>query len=127
MQRDFLEELGIESEKIDLILSETEKLSADFNAAKKEYDDLMSSVRSEKIHTAIKNAGGKNIAAVEALLDTGRLEFDGLNVHGIEEELERIRQENDFLFTQTAIPHIVDETNGTYKHYSEVRRIMGIN
>lgn len=126
MQRSFLENLGIDTDKIDIIISETEKIKSEFDAVKNDYDNLVSSVRTEKIEQALKNAGAKNIASVQALIDFDSVTFDGLEISGLDEQINSIRENNDFLFSSNSVPHIVDVTKGTDNHDGTIRKVMGL-
>lgn len=54
---------------------------------------------------ALTKAGAKNVKAVKALLDaeTIQLDKDG-NLTGLDEQLESVKKDNDFLFEQKAEP-----------------------
>ncbi|MCH5185902.1 MAG: phage scaffolding protein [Oscillospiraceae bacterium] len=126
LSRDILEGPGTDDEKIGRVISEAEKLRSEFDAVKKDYEELLLSVRNDKIHSALKNAGAKSITAVEALLDREKLSFDGIEVGGLDEEIARIKNENDFLFDSDSMPYVVGETKGTEDSNSAVRRILGL-
>jgi len=52
------------------------------------------------ISNALTAAGVRNIKAVKALLDTGKLSLDGENIIGLKEQLDGIRRADAYLFTE---------------------------
>ncbi len=126
LNEEFLKGIGLDAENIGLILSEAEKIRTEFSSVKSSYEKMLASVRREKIHSALKDSGAKSIAAAEALIDTDKLKFDGISVNGLEDEIARIRSENNFLFSGESVPHIVDVTQGTENSSAVIRKVMGL-
>lgn len=125
-KQDFLKNLGIDTEHINLILSEAQKLQTEFNKAKADYNKLLSDIQREKIHSALHCAGAKNITAAEALIDKNKLKFNGISIDGLEEEINRIKNENNFLFSSGSMPYVVTAANRTDSSNYAMRHIMGL-
>lgn len=123
---DFLKNLGIDLDNINLILSEAKKIQSEFNIAKSDYDKLLSDVQREKIHSALQCAGAKSITAAESLLDKNNITFDGISVNGLDEEITRLKKENNFLFQSDSMPYVVTSTNKTDDDSYALRQIMGL-
>lgn len=123
---DFLKNLGIDLDNINLILSEAKKIQSEFNIAKSDYDKLLSDVQREKIHSALQCAGAKSITAAESLLDKNNINFDGISVNGLDKEIERLKKENNFLFQSDSMPYVVTATNKTDNDSYALRQIMGL-
>lgn len=125
-KQEFLKDLGIDAEHINLILSEAKKLQTEFNAAKADYNKLLSDIQREKIHSALQSAGAKSIIAAEALIDKNKLKFNGLSIDGLDEEITRVKNENNFLFSSGSMPYVVTTANKTDSSNYTMRRIMGL-
>lgn len=59
---------------------------------------LVNQTKSSKIEIALLGAKAKNTKAVKALLDEEKISLDGDNLIGVNEQLEAIKKENDYLF-----------------------------
>lgn len=125
-RQEFLEGLGIDLDNVNLILSEARNLQTKFHAAKEDYNKLISDVQREKIHSALQRAGAKSIIAAESLLDKNKLKFDGISIKGLDEEITRLKNENNFLFHSGSMPNVVTATNETDGGNYAVRHIMGL-
>jgi len=126
MERKFLEDLGIGEENISAIIEESDKIKNEYLSVRNEYERLLGNVKNEKIENALKAYGAKNIDIVKSLINYDELSFDGINVEGVENQLEKIRAENDYLFENKDIPHVVSETEGTDNLRDTVRKAMGL-
>lgn len=87
--------------------AKAEKAEADGNAKIEalRFDSVLDS--------ALAGAKSKNHRAVKALLDMDGLQFSEGSILGLNEQLEKIRLENDFLFdSEVPMPQIVKPTQG---------------
>lgn len=77
-----------------------EDLTADFTKQLKEKDDALNDYR---LTQYLKEQKAKNPKAVKALLDLGKITFEGDDIKGLDEQLELMRSGNDsFLFDKPA-------------------------
>lgn len=68
------------------------------DAEKKAKEDLEKIQFEHKLESALSGAKAKNIKAVKALLDTEGLKLNKDEIVGLNEQLEKLKEENDYLF-----------------------------
>jgi len=51
-----------------------------------------------KLELALRDAKAKNVKAVKALLETDEIKLDGDKLLGLEDQLSKLKKENDYLF-----------------------------
>lgn len=90
-------------------------LQADFDKSKTEAEDNLKAIKkSYEIQNALTAAGAKNAKAVTALLDVDKVNFDDNGgLIGLKEQLDKVKNDNDFLFADGAqnTPKIVTGGN----------------
>lgn len=117
MTKEFLAELGIEGETAEAVLNEAQREIEDI---RKEGEELRQSLESElydtrrdcAVDSELRRYGARNSKAVRALLDMDGVSFDGETVKGLIEQLERLKEENGFLFGGTDAPRVVAPSGG---------------
>jgi len=92
-----------ELKKIDAegLKAEIEKLQQENKAAKEKYEAELKQLQlNNAIEKALIAAKAKNIKAVRALLDIEKIELDGENLKGLEEQVKKLKESDDskFLF-----------------------------
>lgn len=104
MDREFLEQKGLSGEVIDEILAEfAGQLSAK--------DEELSRLQTEfAIERELMGLGAKNFKAVKALLDMEALKNAEDGAEELARQLEQIRQENGFLFSDPHTPVVTGPT-----------------
>ena len=100
------EEINEKDKKIEgykTIEADKEKISNELEALKKEAADKEFNTA---LDNALKEAKSKNNKLVKSLLDNEKLTLKDGKLEGLEEQLEAIKKENDFLFDKpvTGIP-----------------------
>ena len=104
---DLKDQLGKANEQItafkDLDIEGVKQAAADWEQkakdAEKKADEKISSMKFEfALSNALTAAKAKNAKAVRALLDTEVLKLDGDAVKGLDEQIEKLKKENDYLF-----------------------------
>lgn len=139
MKTDFLKGLGLSQEVIDKIMAEngkdieaeqkkTSKAEQERDGYRKEADDWKQkaedagAVADQKIQSmqfdyalskALTGAKAKNTKAVKALLDMDGLKFNDGKIIGLDEQIEQLKSDNDYLFeSDKPAPKIVKGTGG---------------
>ncbi len=115
MKKDFLEELGIDGETADKVISEGEReleaLSLENGELKRQLSALEEELSAARMDFALDGEltrfGAKNNKAVKALLNMDGISLDGGKLTGLSEQLERLKEENGFLFGADAAPRVV--------------------
>ena len=115
MNREFLEEKGLSGEVIDEILTEFEnaaaQLRAELTGQLSAKDEELSGLRTEfAIEKELAGLGAKNFKAVKALLDMDALKNGEDFAEELARQLEQIRQENGFLFSDPRVPVVTGPT-----------------
>lgn len=85
-------------------------LQAKFDEAKTNSESTIATLKKESaIELALTKAGARNVKAAKALLDADKLEVGEEGVKGLDEQLEAIKKDNDYLFqaAETDKPQIV--------------------
>lgn len=127
-----IEELG----KLDFdgVKAMADDYKAKFEQAQTESKMQLEALRFDyALDGALSGAKAKNIKTVRALLDTDKLRLnkDG-TLTGLSEQLDKIRNENDYLFeaekAPELVPHFLGGSHGTppFTNDDAVRAIMGL-
>lgn len=66
--------------------------------------ELKSRQKDYAIESALRDHGARNLRAVKALLDLEKVDLEGEKVRGLDEQIEALRQENDYLFLNKQAP-----------------------
>jgi len=88
------------------LTGENEQLKTQINDLKSNTEKIESDWKSKleilnketKIENAIRESGAKNIKAVKALLDLEVVKLDGDNLLGLNDQLDKAKSDNDYLF-----------------------------
>jgi DNA repair exonuclease SbcCD ATPase subunit len=106
-----LEELSQKAKDNEELVSEIDKLKEQNKETAKESEKKLADQRKEyKLELALKDAKARNTKAVKALLDLETIKLDGDELKGLNEQLENLQKENDYLFGDEKLggrePHI---------------------
>ncbi len=75
------------------------QLQADNKAKEDEYNENISKLKLDNaLDKALTGAGSKNNTALKALLNLENIKLDGENLIGLNEQLEAVKKDNDYLF-----------------------------
>lgn len=114
MTREFLEGLGLDEETLKAILREAEKAEAEKVRLEGLLEEEKAKGREMKrefqVEEAVKAFGAKNAKAVRALLNLEGQEEDEDFSLSLREQLQRLKEENGFLFFGEEIPRIVGKS-----------------
>ena len=115
MNREFLEQKGLSEELIDEILAEhercVEELRTEFAGQLSAKEEELSELRTEHaIEKELTGLGAKNLKAVKALLDMDALKNGENSAEELARQLELIRRENGFLFSDPKVPVVTGPT-----------------
>lgn len=70
-----------------------------YEQAKEEAAEQLKQVKFDhKLNEVLSTNKARNTKAVMALLDMDSLEFDGEEIKGLEDQIKKVKEENDFLF-----------------------------
>ncbi len=84
------------NEELTAKITDLEKLN---KTTKDEYEAKMAALRKETaIELKLKDEKAKNVKAVKALLDLGKVSLDGDNLVGLDEQLKGLRESDAYLF-----------------------------
>lgn len=98
MEREFLEQLGLEEPVIDAVLTEHSK-------AVQSFDAQLQQVRFDAMfQNAVARSGGRNAKAIGALLDMDLLRASDAPEQALEDALRNLKKENGYLFEQPQPP-----------------------
>lgn len=110
-----LEELGEKVKDNEELTAQIEELKQQNEAAKEEYEaKLHQQAFDHKLETALAGAKVKNIKAVKALLDMDTIKLDGDTLKGLDDQLSKLKESDDYLFeseTNSQTPQIVTPGN----------------
>ena len=111
---EFLQQLELGEEVINEIMAEHERclgeLRAELEGQLSARDEELKELRTgDAIDMERAGLGAKNFKAVKALLDMEALDLSE-GVEGLREQLEQIRRENSYLFTDPQTPGVVGPT-----------------
>ena len=90
------------------------ELQAKFDDAQANSQNTIADLKKQSaIELALTQAGARNITAVKALLDADKLTVSDKGVEGLNEQLEAVKADNDYLFqaTEPKTPTIVTGGN----------------
>ncbi len=118
MTREFLEELGLDGETAEAVLRES---GSELSRAQEEITRLNGLLQEEKaknaeiqrdsqVYQAVRDSGARNIKAVKALLDLASAADSEDFSLSLEEQLKKLKEENDFLFSGTDTPKIIGKS-----------------
>jgi hypothetical protein len=98
MEREFLQQLGLEEETIDAVLTEHGKTVASFDAQMKQmrFDAMF--------QNAVQRTGGRNAKAIGALLDLQQLQESEAPEQALDAALQQLKKENAYLFESSLPP-----------------------
>lgn len=119
MKKEFLEGFGLSEEVIEQILAESEldreqagqegeKLKSALEAMKAEFNAFKTESAVER---ELGKLGARNFKAVRSLLDMDALSLEEDSVVGLSEQLEKIKEENGFLFDSSDAPKVVSASS----------------
>jgi hypothetical protein len=90
---------AINGRDIEKAKSEAAYWQQEAQKAKTHAEQQVQSIKFEAaLEQTLKGSGAKNIRAVKALLDLDTLKFDGDKIEGLQEQLQKVKDENPFLF-----------------------------
>ena len=105
-----------ELKKIDAagLESKIQELQHENQTAKQDYEKRISDIQfGHALDSAISAAKAKNVTAVRALIDTEGLKLEDGKIAGLQERLEKIKDENGYLFeSDTPTPQFASTTPG---------------
>lgn len=118
MTREFLEELGLDGETAEAVLRES---GSELSRAQEEITRLNGLLQEEKaknaeiqrdsqVYQAVRDSGARNIKAVKALLDLASAADSEDFSLSLEEQLKKLKEENDFLFSGADTPKIIGKS-----------------
>lgn len=97
-----------EFENIDVDKLKTDEYDRGKKDAQKEFAQFKMESALEK---ALSGAGAKNTKILKGLLDMDKISFENDELSGLDEQIEQIRKDNDYLFeSQTPPPKFTKET-----------------
>lgn len=106
------------------------ELQNENQTAKAEYEKRISDIQfNHALDSALTGAKAKNVKAVKALLDTDGLTLNDGEILGLKERLEKVKEENSYLFeSDKQPPKFVGTTPGaqTGGDMKAVRAAMGL-
>lgn len=98
-----IEELKEASKGNDELTSKYTELQGKYEKDTKDLQDkLTQSQYNAAIDLALMGSGAKNTKALRALLDMEKIKYENDTLSGLDEQLESIRKDNDFLFEDVA-------------------------
>lgn len=111
--------------------AQIKKLQEDNKAATEKYEAELSKIKLDNaVNTALLSAKAKNSKAVKALLDLDKVNLDGENLTGLEEQIKALREAEDskFLFEVTEEPKQEKQTfTGVVPGQSNTNTSVGDN
>lgn len=94
-----LEQLKEKAKGHDELTAKLTELEAQNKQTKEEYEVKMAELKKNTaIDLFLSNQKAKNVKAVKALLDMGKVSLDGDNLIGIEEQLKTLKESDPYLF-----------------------------
>jgi len=95
---------------------ELEKTIKDLRAENEKKDaNYQATIKAQKkdfaIQSAIKEAQGKNVKAIKALLDTDKITVDDSGIVGLSDQLKAIKESDAYLFGEDKVVGIGDHTD----------------
>lgn len=110
MERDFLQQLGLEEPVIDAVLAE-------HNKAVQSFDAQLQQVRFDAMfQNAVQRSGGRNAKAIGALLDMEQLQKSDAPEQALDAALQTLKEENAYLFESPQPP--------MYAHHTGTRQMQ---
>src|SRR5699024_3730440 len=106
---------------IDAIQNAADDYKEKYKTAKTEAEEELEKIKFEyAIDKALGQAKARNTKAVKALLDLDNLKLTDDKILGLDEQLESIKKENNFLFEgeKKEVPTIVKPSRGSIDDYS---------
>lgn len=104
MEREFLQQLGLEDEVIDAVLAEHGK-------AVQSHQEQLQQVRFEAaFENAVQRSGGRNAKAIAALLDMEQLRTSEQPEQALEQALKQLKKDSGYLFEQPQPPRYAPGT-----------------
>lgn len=104
MEREFLQQLGLEDAAIDAVLEEHGK-------AVQALDEKLQQVRFDAmLQSAVQRSGGRNVKAIGALLDLEQLRTSDAPEQALEAALKQLKKENEYLFESPQPPRYAPGT-----------------
>lgn len=108
--------------------AQIEQLQAENKEAKTKYEaDLKAVQMNNAIDIALKESGAKNLKAVKALIELGKVTFDGENLNGLADQIEALQKDegSSFMFesktfTPTGMKRDTGESVSKPKPYSQM-------
>src|SRR5690625_1400504 len=74
-------------------------LQEKYDTQKEEYEQkLQQQAFEHKLHDVLKDSGVRNVKAVKALLDIDEIKLDGDKLLGLDGQLEKLKETDDYLF-----------------------------
>ncbi len=118
MTREFLEGLGLDGETVEAVLQES---SGELSRAREEITRLKGLLQEEKakntemqrdsqVDQAVRDSGARNLKAVKALLDLAAAADSEDFSLSLEEQLKKLKEENDFLFSGADTPRVIGKS-----------------
>lgn len=102
-----------------------EALKSSLQTLQSKYDADIASVKKDSaISIALANAKAKNIKAVKALLDESKISIDGDNVVGLEDQLSKIKKDNDYLFASDTQQPSIEKPSGSKPGASQPKEYL---
>lgn len=91
-----------------------EKMAEEYRRGKSDAEKEFEAYRlSDRIDSALIGAGARNVKALKALLNTDDIKLEGGVLTGFDEQLDKIREENGFLFENGGTkPRFTDGVTG---------------
>lgn len=81
---------------------DAKKIQDDLAAANQKYTDYVAQVetrdRTNAIESAIKNAKGRNLKAIQSLLDDSKIKFKEGKLEGLDEQITALKESDSYLF-----------------------------
>ena len=90
-----------ELKKVDAegLQAKIDELQQQNEATKAEYEEkLQQQAFEHKLHDVLKDSGVRNVKAVKALLDIDEIKLDGDKLLGLDGQLEKLKETDDYLF-----------------------------
>lgn len=100
MNIEFLKGLGLDDETASAVMSEIDSaLSAEYERGLLEGQSQLDEFKNEQaLNNELSKSGAKNPEILKPLIDLTSVSFENGEIRGLDEQIEKIRQENPFLF-----------------------------
>ncbi len=113
MTEEFLAGLGIDGETAKAVLEAAEKEKSALEERAEQLENELAAVKLDgAVDGELRRFGAKNLQAVTALLELDGITPDEEGVETLTKQLEKLKEENGYLFGGVEVPRIVAPSGG---------------